>query len=222
MAESDASEQGTFRARLQLFAWLMFGQSVAFDLLGALQSVAGGSTTWIEILTTRRELGGNVVLLLLALVIRYARLSGFWLKLMDPLVLWCTVAPTVLVAMESTDATSQPGMADSMVTMAIVIVRAALIPSTAVVTLSITAVAATPGLIVAGIFPMTHPTSTGSLGNTLYIGGSITSVQGQARTNLAALDATTAAVLEWSPGVNRFPYALAFAGEAVFVGGDLI
>jgi serine/threonine protein kinase len=170
LAESDDSEQGTFRARLQLFAWLMFGQSVAFDLLGALQSVARDSTTWIEILTTRRELGGNVVLLLLALVIRYARLSGLWLKLMDPLVLWCTVAPTVLVAMESTDATSQPGMADSMVTMAIVIVRAALIPSTAVVTLLITAVAATPGLIVAGIFPMTHPTSTGSLGNTLYIG----------------------------------------------------
>ena len=36
------------------------------------------------------------LLLLLAIIIRYARLSVFWLKLMDPLVLWCTVAPTVV------------------------------------------------------------------------------------------------------------------------------
>ena len=79
MTETGDSEQGTFRARLQLFAWLMLGQSVAIDLLGALQSIACCSTTWIEILTTRRELGGNLVLLLLAMVIRYARLSAFWL-----------------------------------------------------------------------------------------------------------------------------------------------
>jgi len=136
--------------------------------LSALQSVARGSTTLTEVLTTRRELGINVVLLLLALVIRTARLSAFWLKLLDPLVLWCAVASTVVMGLEG-DATSQPGMMSSIATMPVVIVRAALIPSTPVVTLLITAVAAAPGFIVAALYPLLHPTSPGSL-NTLDLG----------------------------------------------------
>jgi len=168
LAESDDSEQGTFRARLQLFAWIMFFQSVAFDLLSAFQTVARGSMTLIEVLTTRRELGGNLVLLLLAIIIRYARLSVFWLKLMDPLVLWGTVAPTVVMGLQGP--TSQPGMMSSIATMPLVIVRAALIPSTPVITLLITAVAAAPGYIVAGILPLIHPKATGSLDNTLDVG----------------------------------------------------
>lgn len=62
-------------------------------------------------------------------------------------------------------------------------------------------------------------------GNTLYVGGVFDHVDGQARNNLAALDATTGAVLPWTadatfgsgPGVT----SIAVSGESVFFTGSV-
>jgi uncharacterized delta-60 repeat protein len=70
-------------------------------------------------------------------------------------------------------------------------------------------------------------------GNTLYIGGSFTSVGGQARTALAALDATTGSPTAWDPGINVSANtgceithntgevrSLALSGGTIFVAGS--
>jgi hypothetical protein len=62
------------------------------------------------------------------------------------------------------------------------------------------------------------------LGSTVYVGGSFTFIGGQARSKLAALDATTGAATAWdpnptggnSPGVDQ----LAIAGSTVYVAGS--
>jgi hypothetical protein len=66
-------------------------------------------------------------------------------------------------------------------------------------------------------------------GDTVYAGGSFTTVGGQARNNLAALDATTGAATAWNPnvvgGVGPFGFswvgALAVAGDTVYAAGEL-
>jgi hypothetical protein len=60
------------------------------------------------------------------------------------------------------------------------------------------------------------------LGGTVYIGGSFTSVDGQARNRLAAFDAASGNLLPWNPGANGVVRALKVspAGTRVYVGGD--
>jgi hypothetical protein len=164
----DDSARSTFRARLQLFAWIMFGQSAAFDLLSALQAVGRGATTFSQVVGTRRELGANLVLLLIALVTRYARLSTGWLKALDPTVLWVTTGATILMALDQ-PGSAQPGLMNSIATMPLVVVRAALIPSSPLRTLFITAIAAAPGFLVAGVVPLVLHTGTVTVGNALDV-----------------------------------------------------
>lgn len=60
------------------------------------------------------------------------------------------------------------------------------------------------------------------LGGTVYIGGSFTSVNGQARSRLAAFNAADGTLLSWNPGANGVVRALKVspAGTRVYVGGD--
>jgi trimeric autotransporter adhesin len=59
-------------------------------------------------------------------------------------------------------------------------------------------------------------------GGTVYIGGSFTSVDGQARNRLAAFDAASGNLLSWNPNANGVVRALKVspAGTRVYVGGD--
>jgi len=56
-------------------------------------------------------------------------------------------------------------------------------------------------------------------GGTVYVGGSFTNIGGQARNNLAALDATTGAATAWDPNANDQVDALAISGGVVYAGG---
>jgi len=58
-------------------------------------------------------------------------------------------------------------------------------------------------------------------GTIVYAGGIFTSIGGQSRNNIAALDATTGNALPWNPNANGYDgvYALALIGTTVFVGG---
>jgi hypothetical protein len=60
------------------------------------------------------------------------------------------------------------------------------------------------------------------LGGTVYLGGSFTSVDGQARNRLAAFDAASGNLLSWNPNANGVVRALKVspAGTRVYVGGD--
>jgi hypothetical protein len=169
-AELEGVDERTFRARLQLFAWIMFGQSVLFDALSGVQAVARGSLTLRELLSTRRELGGDVVLLALALVIRYAPLTARALRLLDPTVMWLTTAPMLLMGLQASVTDHDGHLMGSIATMPLVMVRAALIPSAALRTLVITTVAAAPGFIVGGIVPLSSHTSRAGVGDVLDIG----------------------------------------------------
>jgi hypothetical protein len=62
--------------------------------------------------------------------------------------------------------------------------------------------------------------SIAALGNTIYVGGSFRNIGGQARTNLAALDAGTGNALAWNPNPNGIPTVLLAAGSSVYVGGN--
>ena len=55
---------------------------------------------------------------------------------------------------------------------------------------------------------------------TLYAGGSFTSIGGQARTNLAALNTGTGTVGTWNPSPNSRVAALAVSANTVYVGGS--
>jgi hypothetical protein len=61
-------------------------------------------------------------------------------------------------------------------------------------------------------------------GNTVYLGGSFTratDVDGRVvtRNRLAAVDATTGALLAWNPGADKTVYALGVSGATVYLGG---
>ena len=59
-------------------------------------------------------------------------------------------------------------------------------------------------------------------GSTVYAGGAFTSIGGQARSHIAALDATTGAATAWNPNANGVAvYALAVSGSTVYAGGQL-
>jgi hypothetical protein len=62
-------------------------------------------------------------------------------------------------------------------------------------------------------------------GNTIYVGGHFTratDLNGQVvtRNRVAAVNATTGALLPWNPNANRAVYTLAVAGGTVYLGGD--
>ena len=61
---------------------------------------------------------------------------------------------------------------------------------------------------------------------TIYVGGDFTTIGGQPRNGLAALDATTGSVLAWNPNPNSFQgpgiSALAVRGGRLFVGGAFL
>lgn len=56
--------------------------------------------------------------------------------------------------------------------------------------------------------------------NTLYVAGYFTSIGGQARANLAALNITTGAVTSWAPQGNNTAYAIAYTAGHFYAGGD--
>ena len=58
-------------------------------------------------------------------------------------------------------------------------------------------------------------------GSTVYAGGAFTSIGGQARNYIAALDAATGAATAWNPNANDRVHALAVSGSTVYAGGAL-
>jgi Domain of unknown function (DUF5122) beta-propeller len=57
-------------------------------------------------------------------------------------------------------------------------------------------------------------------GRTLYMGGAFTTVAGQRRTRLAALDAVSGELLSWNSGANQVVRDLALDGASLYVAGD--
>jgi len=57
-------------------------------------------------------------------------------------------------------------------------------------------------------------------GTTVYAVGYFTSIGGQMRNNIAALDAATGNATAWNPDANTVVYALAVSGTTVYAGGD--
>jgi len=55
--------------------------------------------------------------------------------------------------------------------------------------------------------------------NTLYVGGSFSTVGGQNRNNLVALDAATGQITPWNPNAGASVNALALAGNTIYVAG---
>ncbi|MBI2618691.1 MAG: fibronectin type III domain-containing protein, partial [Ignavibacteriales bacterium] len=56
-------------------------------------------------------------------------------------------------------------------------------------------------------------------GSTVYAGGLFTSIGGQTRNRIAALDASTGLATSWNPNANSNVYALAVSGSTVYAGG---
>jgi hypothetical protein len=56
-------------------------------------------------------------------------------------------------------------------------------------------------------------------GSTVYVAGSFTSIGGQSRSYLAALDATTGLATAWNPNPNERVNTLLLSGATVYIGG---
>jgi hypothetical protein len=74
-----------------------------------------------------------------------------------------------------------------------------------------------------------NPTATGAdpyvfalalEGKTLYVGGNFTGIGGLARSYIAAVDATTAAVTAWDPSADGAVYSLATTASTIYAGGQ--
>ena len=63
------------------------------------------------------------------------------------------------------------------------------------------------------------PFTVTQLGNTVYTGGNFGTVNATLRNNVAAFDATTGALLPWSPSANNIVYSLAHDGYHVHAAG---
>ena len=57
-------------------------------------------------------------------------------------------------------------------------------------------------------------------GSTLYAGGDFTTIGGQARNKIAALNASTGVVTSWNPNANSDVYAIAVNAGTIYVGGS--
>lgn len=53
----------------------------------------------------------------------------------------------------------------------------------------------------------------------VYIGGSFSTVGGQPRMNVAAIDAISGEVLPWNPGADKSVFAIAVKGSTIYLGG---
>ena len=66
-----------------------------------------------------------------------------------------------------------------------------------------------------------HPHTLALSGNRLYMGGTLTSVDGQSRKRLAAFDTTTGALdPAWQPSAQNTVEAVVAAGDRVYLGGS--
>ncbi|HSC52943.1 MAG TPA: T9SS type A sorting domain-containing protein [Phnomibacter sp.] len=57
-------------------------------------------------------------------------------------------------------------------------------------------------------------------GNTIYAGGTFTTMGGQLRNRIAAIDATTGLATSWNPNANALVNAIAVEDNTVYAGGD--
>ena len=57
-------------------------------------------------------------------------------------------------------------------------------------------------------------------GSTVYAGGTFSSIGGQSRNRIAALDASTGDATAWDPNASNAVFALAVSGSTVYAGGD--
>ena len=73
--------------------------------------------------------------------------------------------------------------------------------------------------IVTGLLDVGRVQALARSGNTLFIGGDFDAVHGQPRSNLAAVDATTGALLPFSPLLDQVVDKLALEGGALYVAG---
>jgi hypothetical protein len=73
--------------------------------------------------------------------------------------------------------------------------------------------------IVTGLLDVGRVQALARSGNTLFIGGDFDAVHGQPRSNLAAVDATTGALLPFSPLLDQVVDKLAVEGGALYVAG---
>jgi len=55
---------------------------------------------------------------------------------------------------------------------------------------------------------------------TVYVGGPFTSIGGQARSRIAALDTATGSATAWNPDASDDVLALAVSGSTVYAGGS--
>jgi hypothetical protein len=70
-----------------------------------------------------------------------------------------------------------------------------------------------------GLYSSSWIQTVASSGNTVYVGGSFGGVGGEKRSCLAAIDATTGAVLPWNPDAAGVVWSLATSADALFAGG---
>jgi hypothetical protein len=74
-----------------------------------------------------------------------------------------------------------------------------------------------PGYTLGGAGPQVHAILR--LGDTIYIGGDFSSVNGQPRTNLAAFSASDGSLTSWAPTTDNEVDALAGSGSTIYAGG---
>jgi hypothetical protein len=83
----------------------------------------------------------------------------------------------------------------------------------------------TPNIIDDAVVPKSSVDALVQVGNTMYVGGAFNSVQDSSRTNtvtranLMSFDASTGAINDFAPDVNKKVFALASDGTDVYVGG---
>jgi hypothetical protein len=58
------------------------------------------------------------------------------------------------------------------------------------------------------------------MGSTVFAGGRFTSIGGEERKNVAALDAYTGEATSWDPGANGVVWSLAASGQTAYAGGE--
>src|SRR4029450_10293459 len=56
-------------------------------------------------------------------------------------------------------------------------------------------------------------------GSTLYVAGGFTTIGGQSRGRIAAVDASTGVVSAWNPNADGDVWGLAMSGSTIYVGG---
>ena len=82
-----------------------------------------------------------------------------------------------------------------------------------------------PGAITLNAWNPNASTTVNSLavsGTTVYVGGLFTSIGGQNRNRLAALDASTGNALSWDPNSSGSTASLAVSGSSVYAGGNFV